>query len=47
MNAKEFLDFTLRYSVHEIKNVPHFIDDLRIGKISTNLKKKHVLSILP
>ena len=32
--------------MYEIKNVPCFIADLQIGKISTNLKKKkYVLSM--
>ena len=35
------------YSVYEIKNVPRFIGNLRIGRISSNLKKKkYVWSIL-
>ena len=39
-------NFRILYSVYEIKNVPRFIANLRIGRISSNLKKKHVLSIL-
>ena len=27
--------------MYEIKNVPRFIANLRIGKISSNLRKKH------
>ena len=39
-------NFRILYSVFEIKNVPRFFTNLRIEKISSNLKKKHVLSIL-
>ena len=43
---KKVSDFRILYSVYEIKNVPRFIDNLRIERISSNLKKKHILSIL-
>ena len=41
------MDFGILYSVFKIKNMPRFIANLRIWRISSNLKKKQVLSILP